>query len=143
MSQRGDAVRNSFPKERTGALCWSRQVGPGAPAPFTRAALAWYGSPMRVSYVGIVTPQGLAVFLPEGRATRSFVEQYARRTRRGDVASFWSVLDHGKAQVVGELMEAGDFRGALLTLDRSAERAGTLLPSNPQVFRSSDGLRSI
>ena len=82
---------------------------------------------MLKAYVGIASPQGLAVLQPERDDTRSAVERYVELNRRR--VGFWAVLGDDEARSVRMLFQRGYRREALALLDRSAKDIGRILPS--------------
>ncbi len=82
---------------------------------------------MLKAYVGVASPQGLAVLQPERDDTLSAVERHVELNRRR--VGFWAVLGDEDARSVQVLFECGYRREALVLLDRSAKDIGRILPS--------------
>jgi hypothetical protein len=82
------------------------------------------------SYVGVVTPAGLASLVPESAAAVR-----ALSGRHVPAALWWAVLTPDAAGEVLAYLDEGDGRGALVTLDRTATLLGPLLPTD-DAFRA-------
>lgn len=85
---------------------------------------------MLTAYVGIATPHGLEVFVPEHDHVVRFLARRARRESLRRAACYWAVLPEDAVREVTRLLEIGEPYEALLTLDRSAAELGPILPGS-------------
>ncbi len=83
---------------------------------------------MLKAYVGVASPDGLAVLQPERADTLWLVESWASSGRRR--VSFWAVLGDADADSVQLLFQSGYKREALLLLDRCAKDMGSIIPAD-------------
>jgi len=81
---------------------------------------------MLKSYVGLATPNGLEVLLPESQLV---VDALTERARPKRAVCCWAVLDGDDASEIDERLAAGEHAAALAMLVATAHGAGSILPN--------------
>ena len=79
------------------------------------------------AFVGIVSQQGIELFVPEDPATVKFLMRRVQRARR-PMACFWSVLSQDAAAVITGRVNHGQAADALDLLLQQARECGLILP---------------
>lgn len=83
---------------------------------------------MSQSYVGIATPAGLELFVPENGHVIRFLLRRAYRSNRTQAVCFWAVMDEAIADAVRALLRTGCRQDALLVIQTLAIEAGSICP---------------
>ncbi|MBI1315023.1 hypothetical protein GC176_27345 [bacterium] len=87
---------------------------------------------MRKSYVGIATPQGLEVFVPENRHVGRFLMRRAYRSGTFSSVCFWAVMEEAIASTVLTLLYSGRRQDALLIIQTLATETGSFFPEEQE-----------
>jgi hypothetical protein len=86
---------------------------------------------MLKSFVGIATPLGLEVFVPEHEHVVRFLTRRVCREALRRAVCYWVVLSEDAALEVQRQMELGEPYAALVLLDQAATEVGPILPTGP------------
>ena len=83
---------------------------------------------MAKSYIGIISPRGLVLLVPETEETAAVVMRRTYGERSREQACCWAVMPDTVVDVVQEKLSRQRFHDALVTVSSEATCCGTILP---------------
>ncbi|MHC4880785.1 MAG: hypothetical protein ACYTGL_30390 [Planctomycetota bacterium] len=85
---------------------------------------------MKTSFVGIASPSGLELMVPESDHVIRFLMRRAYRSKRTGAVCFWAIMDEAIAITVTDLLHSGRPEHALLVIQMLAVETGSFCPDS-------------